>query len=1039
MLHQPLTTDAPVVISLFGAFTLQVHGTVVTNFYSNKSRALLIYLLLEQPQPLLRSAISALLWAGYAPASARTSLRQALTHLRSKLAPVDLLQGNHTYLQLRQEPTLFWCDVHRFEALLDACRAHNHPTLARCPVCRPLLQQAITLYQGALLEAFPTIDSAPFNDWLQSQRQRLATRFADAQAALVEGAKPLGNLPPPLTPLVGRAQQLTTLAAQMRHTPLRCVTLEGPGGIGKTRLAVALGAQMQPRFPAGVWLVELGELAPTTPAEPLAQLQDRLATAIASALGLTFYGTTPPTMQVMRHLADKTALLILDGFEHLAASAAWLPTLLAAAPQLWLLLTTRQRLPLQNQLVYPVEGLDVPPDEVIMAQPLPNLLAQYAGLQLFVERAESAGLPLSLARATLAIVGQICRFVEGSPWAIEVAVALLDRHSPDAILAAIQQNYRALTTPLIDVPERQRSAEAVFLTTWRLLTPSEAQTLARCSVFRGGFTLHAAQHVAGATLAPLEALVQKSLLRIQRDQGGAPRYAMHDLVRQFAGEQLAHDPLITQQSQAAHAAYFTALLATWQPDDATEQRFRAAVTQDWENVQAAWGWALDQAQLALLQPAVTGLAEFYEMAGLYLEFDRTFARAVARVRSLLDTEAPPEPDAPPPALATTTLLAHLLGRWIHLLSGALGQLDAAQQLAEELLVWGRRLAEETLTAWAYYALSLVAFRQGDFGRQAALLHQALLLAQQQNDQHAQARYLMVMGISLKMQHDYAAAQDHFVTALTLAQGLRANRLALLIRNNLGACYLDAGQFGQAIACFQQTLPSAQQAGQQDSATFAQVALGLLAYTLGDYANARTQLTAAQQGYHALGDKVLEAQLLNLLATLLMEMGEATLATDYCQRALAISVDQLYLVQRSALLIQGQLARADGNWAAARTAFEAAYTLSRQTDVLTEWLPVQFYLAQLYLVQGDVVAAGVALEPLLPSLADASFEPWQRPQALLLIAYQILVVNADPRAPAILQQAWQRVQAQLAQIDDPRLRHTFLTNVPVNRELAQLIG
>jgi len=423
---QPMTASGtpPVYISLFGALTLTVNGEVITSFRSNKVRALLAYLLLAQPQAQSRVTICDLLWADYTEPSAQANLRQALTNLRDCLAPFALLQSTRTHLSLPRDPATLECDVHQFEALLDACQRHEHRTLADCPICRPRLQAAVALAQAPLLEHFPATDSTPLNAWLQSQRERLAARLATAQAALAAGATVRGNLPPPLTSLVGRAQELTALAEKLQDDVYRCVSLIGPGGIGKTRLAVAVGAQLQEAFPDGVWLVELGGLAPTTPAEPPAQLQDRLATAVGQALRLAFAGATPPTVQVTNHLTAKTALLILDSFEHLVAGAAWLPTLLTAAPRLRLLITSRQRPPLQSQFVFPLAGLGVPPEEVTKEQAASHLLAQYTGMQLFVERAASTGTPLPQDRATLAAVGQLCRFVEcpfrriwpTSPW-----------------------------------------------------------------------------------------------------------------------------------------------------------------------------------------------------------------------------------------------------------------------------------------------------------------------------------------------------------------------------------------------------------------------------------------------------------------------------------------------------------------------------------------------------------------------------------------------------------------------------------------------
>ncbi len=719
MIGQPFTHDdavsrqgAGVAISLFGPLTLTVNGQVVTRFRSNKTRALLAYLLLAHPQPLLRTTVRELLWSGYAEQSAQANLRQTLANLRECLAPFDLIEGSRTHLSCRRDPAIFWCDVHAFEQLLNACYNHDHGTLSHCPLCRARLQEAIALYTAPLLDGFAEIDSTPFTAWFAAQRARLAGYLAEAQALLAAGSTARGNLPIPLTPLIGRTTELTRLERHLQHTIYRCTSLVGPGGIGKTRLASALGAHLQPHFPDGVWLIELSGLAPAAPDEPPEWLYDRLATAIGQVMGIPFAGTVPPATQVANFLRTKVALLILDSFEQLLAAAAWLPTLLTEAGALRLLITTRHRLPLQSQLVYVIEGLRLPP-EATGDLSADQLLTQYASVQLFVERAESAGVVLPLDHANLTTIGQLCRFVDGSPWAIELAVALLDQQTPAAILAAIQTNYRTLTSHLLDVPLRQRSAAAVFQTSWALLTGAEAQTLACCAVFRGGFTLAMAQTIAAATLPILEALVHKSLLQ----QSGTDRYAMHDLVRQFAGEQLAQDVAVAEQVHAAHAAYFMALLATWHPDDATEEQFRTAVTRDWENVQAAWTWALAADQVPLLQQGVRGLAEFYQLMGLYPELDRIFGTAVARIRRLLDA-FPMRAMAPSAARTSAqTLLSHLLWQQLRTLNVALGRTEQAQHLAEELVAWGRQLGDGALEAGGYYELSIVALLQGDYQRQ----------------------------------------------------------------------------------------------------------------------------------------------------------------------------------------------------------------------------------------------------------------------------------------------------------------------------------
>ena len=1025
------TSGQPITITLFGTFQLTVNGHPITNFRSTKARALLAYLLLTRAKPLLRTTVSELLWPGYTDQSALANLRQTLANLRTCLAPYELLQSNRKQLQLINDPIIVRCDVLHFEALLDACQHHPHQAPANCPVCRPRLVEAVALYQGPLLENLPPTESPAFDEWLRSQRAHLATRLAAAQAALAAARSPVGNLPPPLTSLLGRAHELAVLERRLRHTIYRCVTLVGPGGIGKTRLAAALAAHVQADFADGVWLVALGGLPPTTPAETPAQLHDRLAIAIGTTLGLAFYGTLPPATQVANHLADKTALLMLDGFEHLEGAAAWLPTLLTAAPRLRLLITSRHRLLLQSQLVYQVEGLAVPSEKIVSDQGLAEQLAQYSSLHLFVERAESAGLTVRWDRETLATVGRLCRFVEGSPWAIELVVAQLDRQSLTTILAAIQENYRTLTSHLLDVPLRQRSAAAVFHTSWALLAPVEAQTLARCAVFRGGFTLAMAQTIAAATPAVIEALVHKSLLQ----PSGADRYAMHDLVRQFAGEQLMQDPTAAHDTHAAHAAYFTTLLAAWQPDDATIKSFRVAVTQDWDNVQAAWAWAVAAGMVALLQQGLSGLAEFYNLAELFLEADAVLGRTIERVRLLLNEHTTSGTSAAD-RRALQTLLAHLLWRHCYFVNDALVDTERAMPLAQELLALAHELNDCALAARGYYELSVVAYFQSDFRRQEQLLRQALPLAQQHGTIYDQFLCLNLLGLS---QSNPAAAFPYFQQALALTQAGDYAYYDLLVLNNIGSLQVSTGHFMAAIAHFQAALPRAMTLDFESKIAFIVASLGEIALLVGDYAAALPQLVEAHQRYAALHDHAFEAQLLQMLSMLYAESGEHGTALTYCHRALAAAGGHLYVVQHNALCTLGHLQRHRGQWDAASALYQQALTLSQALNRVSDELRIQTYLAAVTFAQGDGAAALAAVEPLLANFATTPFISQDRPQELLLIAYQILVANADPRAQAVLHQAWAYVQEQAAKIDDPRLRETFLANVPVNRELARVVA
>lgn len=1029
---QPPANTQAVVVSLFGSFKVAINGQSEVHFRSNKARALLAYLLVVHPQPVLRLTLSELLWPGYNPESARVNLRQTLANLRDSLAPYELLQADRTQVRLIIDAATVRCDVLLFNELLAACQHHAHHTINQCLSCQARLQQAVALYQRPFLENFATIDSPAFAEWVQAQRTSFVDRYAEAQALLAPARKPHGNLPPPLTPLIGRAQEVTDLTVRLGHTVYRCVSLVGPSGIGKTRLACAVGEQRQAYFSDGVWLVPLGALAPTTAAETPEQLHDRIATAIAMTIGCTLRGASHPAHQVTTYLANKTALLILDSFEHLTAGAAWLPTVLAAAPHLRLLITTCHRLPLQSQIVYQVGGLALPPEASTIGAAA-HLIAQYASVQLFVERAESAQLPLPLSPSTLAAISQLCRFVDGSPWAIEVTVRMLDHYTPADLLLAIQNNSRTLAADLLDLPARQRSAEAVFLAAWRLLTPLEAQTLTRCAVFRGGFTLNAAQTVATATPAILEALVQKSLLQ----PSGAERYAMHGLVRQFAGEQLAQDEVTAQRCYAAHAAYFATLLATWQPDDAAIHRFRTAVTQDWENVQAAWAWAVETGAIACLQQGLDGLAEFYNLVELFVEADAILGRTLDRVRLLLDAATAAGATAADRRVLQT-LLAHLLWRHCYFVNDALAETARAAPLAQELLALAQELGDGALAARGYYELGMIAHFQGESQREEQLLLHALVLAQQEGTSYDQIVCLNLLGLNCHLQGNSTVALRYFQQALALTQHGSYAYYDLMVLNNMGSLLVETGHFSAALVQFQQSLPRAVAAAFNSKIALITASLGEIALLVGDYAAAHTQLTEAHHRYVELHDHFVEAEILNMLAMLFAEMGDDATAQSYAQRALASPGGHIYTVQHRSLCMLGHLYRRQAKWDAAASVYQQALALSQNVNRATDALLTQTYLAAVTLARGEATAALAAVAPLLTNFATTPFTPQQRPQELLLIAYQILVANADSRAQAVLSQAWAYVQEQAAKIDDARLRHCFLTNVPVNRQLTQLV-
>jgi predicted ATPase len=299
----------------------------------------------------------------------------------------------------------------------------------------------------------------------------------------------------------------------------------GPGGIGKTRLALAAMAKLREAFADGVHLVSLA---------PVGEAADIVPT-IANALGLAFFGSAAPIEQLLSYLAPKQLLLVVDNFEHLLEEAALLSDILARAPQVTLLATSRERLKLREEWVYAVPGLALPP----AGNELTLDWARYSAVELFTQRARQTAGDFAPTGAEMDALIRICRLVEGMPLALELAAPWTRTLSCHEIADEIQYSLDFLSTPLRNVPERHRSIGVVFEQTWQRLPAEERSVLQRLSVFRGGCTRTAAEAVAGATLPVLSSLQDKALVR--RTPLG--RYELHELIRQFAGAQLQADLL----------------------------------------------------------------------------------------------------------------------------------------------------------------------------------------------------------------------------------------------------------------------------------------------------------------------------------------------------------------------------------------------------------------------------------------------------------------------------------------------------------------
>ncbi len=428
------------------------------------------------------------------------------------------------------------------------------------------------------------------------------------------------QLPAPTTPLIGREVEIAALSSLLRDPANRLISVLAPGGMGKTRLALEVASRLAGEFRHGAAFIALNAVS----------APEHIVSAMATAVGVSLSGQLDPTQQLLEHFRPQHLLLVLDNFEHLLDAAPLLTQILETAPQVKILTTTRERLNLSVETVFPLSGLDIPG-----AHAADDLLA-YGSVRLFVGAARRAPLSAEYTRDNLIQIGRICRLAQGMPLAILLAASWTDLLKVGEIADEVSKGIDFLESQWRDLPERQRSIRAVFDASWRRLSPTEAEALAKLSVFRGGFTRRAGERVAGASLRTLSALVNKALLWMDAEG----RCSIHDLLRQYAAEQLEAAGS-GDAARAAHSAYYLETLASLESDltGLNQTNTQNDVEVDIENVRAAVIWAASHRDYARLANAVHPLWLYFFYRGGYVDGASLFELLTTALRQ--NQAAPP--------------------------------------------------------------------------------------------------------------------------------------------------------------------------------------------------------------------------------------------------------------------------------------------------------------------------------------------------------------------------------------------------------------
>jgi predicted ATPase/DNA-binding CsgD family transcriptional regulator len=652
----------------------------------------------------------------------------------------------------------------------------------------------------------------------------LSWRQAERGASPEAVRRPSSTLPSPLTSLVGREREVVAACTLLSHPEVREFTLTGTGGVGKTRLALAIAARMQDAFPDGICFVSLAALRDA----------DLVLPTIAQAEGLQDKSTRSPVALLQAVLREKHHLLVLDNFEHVIAAAPSLVNLLAACPHLKMLVTSREVLRVRGEREFVVQPLALPDPKHL---PDDETLAHYGAVALFLERAREVQPTFELTALTAPLITDICRCLDGLPLALELAAARLKVLSLQALLERLEHRLQILTGGPRDLPARQQTLRQTIAWSYDLLSHGEQRLFRLLSVFVNGCTLEAAEAVYSTlegeraqVLDEVTSLLDKHLLH-QGEQGDhTPRLLLHETIREYGLEALVANQEL-EMARQVHAEYYLGLAeeAEAHLEGAKQAVWLERLEREYANLRAALQWALERHAGEVALRLGSALFHFWE-GHRHLSEGRTFLE-----RALASSQ-----DVP------------------------------AQVRARALFTTG-----------------ILALEQGDHERGAVLGLEAVALQRELGDAYHLARSLYLLGVIAWVTSDFAMARLYAEEGLARARVLDEKAILAYLLDLLGQIALDQGEDTRARTLLEEGLTLHQETGDTRGRLNALFFLERVFSALGEVTRARACAEEQLALSKAIGFQLGIASALNFLGRLALEEGNVATASGLFEESLAL--------------------------------------------------------------------------------------------------------------------------------------------------------
>jgi len=821
----------------------------------------------------------------------RERLNFQIADVLGKLADYHELVGNHEpaeeYTRRLLELDPLQENAHRLLMRILSQAGKRSAALAQYETCQRLL--------ASELGVAPTVETRTLAEQIRAR----------ASTGITERAH---NLPASPTRFFGRQREIHQLHDLLTSETINLVSLTGPGGVGKTRLALQVASELTDHFPDGVWLVELAALD-----DPHA-----IPSAVAAVLNLVEESGQSVVQTLGDDLRDKSILLVLDNCEHLLkACTQMVKTLRMAAPMLVVLVTSRTALRLDGERVMRLQPLPSPDiGESIRAVDA----LQYDAVQLFVSRAAKARLNFKLTDEIASFAAQICRNLDGMPMAIELAAARAGKMPVEAIAQRLDQRFRWLNTQSSGSIPRQRTLHTMIDWSHDLLDAPERSLFHRLSVFAGGWTLEAAEAICmqgELCLDTLTELVDQSLVEFGYAQG-AQRYRMHETIRQYARQELRTDGEETEVF-TLHARYFSGLVSE-AAENVNGQPLGerlVIIEEEHDNLRSAFNWLVAQdRELALTIVANLGIdLKFWELRGHFEEGRRWLRRILDATTDLFSTSRAYALLAAADLSSAITDFAY--GRscalesqqLFHKLDNPQGVVEAKLVLANLADLHGNQdvmalAVQEAITlskgidyrpglAEGGWLKASMAFDQGDFDQAIQYLLPSVALWREINDLWKLARVLNTLAVCLIEKGDYADASEILQETVEINESLGYRRGVALALHNLGDTSMRLGNYSRAKELNSESLTIRRELGLRRGYAFSFENLALLAEREKQFTRAIQLFAAAQslrETIDAPNDPIAQDDYACLLKEIRTELGDVRYELEW-SKGWSMTVDQ----------------------------------------------------------------------------------------------------------------------------------------------------